>query len=390
MKTDFRKCVICLCLLAVACAVPALGFVQVGTGTNVTRDHFAATDGFSKMADGRDVYMFGFANVSSLVHFNNHSTGKVILAKNRSEWPGPTLDMREGDHHYLTLSTLGMALRPDLFDPHTVHFHGYPNASSFFDGEPMASLATNQGNDFTYFYQLNDPGTYMYHCHVEAPEHMEMGMLANLVVRPAQDLNRPAACSDGSGRAPGSFTGFLFDDGDCSTGYDRELVMQFAEIDTNFHDADSFAQPLPFAELYARYYVLNGRGYPDTASAAPLMNDHGYASQKLSSLVTATVGQRILVRLSNLSIANFATIEVLGLPVQVVAKDAKFLRRPNGKDLRYFANSVFIGPGESADMLIDTTGSAPGTYYLYSRNLQQLNSDLMDRSGAMTEIRLSP
>ena len=390
MKIDFKKCVVCLCLLAFACAVPALAFVQFGTGTNVTRDHYAATDGFTKMADGRDVYMFGFTNISSLVRFNNHSTSKAILAKNQCEFPGPTLDVREGNHHYLNLSTLGMTLRPDLFDPHTVHFHGFPNATALFDGEPMSSLATNQGNDFTYFYQLMDPGTYMYHCHVEAPEHMEMGMLSNLVVRPSQDVTRPVVCTDGSGRAPGSFAGFIFNDGDCSTGYDSELILQFAEIDAAFHDADSFAQPLPFAELKARYYVLNGRGYPDTVNTAQILNQEGYPAQKIHSLITAAAGQRILVRLSNLSIANFTTIEVLGLPMQVVGKDAKFLRRPNGKDLRYFANSVFIGPGESAELLINTIGIAPGTYYLYSRNLEQLNSDMLDRSGAMTEIRINP
>ena len=392
MKIDFKKCAVCLCLFAFACAVPALAFVQFGTGTNVTRDHYGATDGFSKMADGRDVYMFGFTNISSLVRFNNHSTSNAILAKNESDFPAPTLDVREGNHHYLSLSTLGMSLRPDLFDPHTVHFHGFPHASTFFDGEPMASFATNQGADFTYFYALLDPGTYMYHCHVEATEHMEMGMLANLVVRPQQDTNRTGlVCTDGRpATGPGSYAGFVFNDGDCSTGYDSELIVQFADIDPAFHDNNSYAQPLPFAEFKSRYYVLNGRGYPDTVNTAPIVNQEGYPAQKLHSLLTANVGNRILIRLSNLSIQNFATIEVLGLPMQVAGKDAKFLRRPNGKDLRYFANSVFIGPGESAELLINTADATAGTYYLYSRNLEQLNSDMVDRSGAMTEIRLLP
>ncbi|MDA8413497.1 MAG: multicopper oxidase domain-containing protein [Desulfobacteraceae bacterium] len=388
MKIDYKKCTVCLCLLAIACAVPALAFVQYGTGTTVSRDHFGATDGFSKMADGRDVYMFGFNNISSLVKFNNHSTSNAILAKNQSDWPAPTLDLQEGKRHYLTLTTLGMTLRPDLFDPHTIHFHGYPNATSFYDGEPMASFSVNQGADFTYFYQLLDPGTYMYHCHNEAPEHMEMGMLGNLVVRPLQDLpaNRPATCSDGSN--PASYQGFAYNDGDCSTGYNSEMTMQFAEIDAPFHDDDSFAQPPLFAQLDSRYFVLNGRGYPDTTNTAPLMNQEGYPAQKLHSLITATSGNRILIRLSNLSIANFANIEVLGLPMQVIGRDAKFLRRPNGKDLRYFTNSLLIGPGESAELLIYTAGAAPGTYYLYSRNLQELNADMLDRSGAMTEIRI--
>ncbi len=43
------------------------------------------------------------------------------------------------------------------------------------------------GASLTYFYNLVDPGTFMYHCHVEATEHMQMGMLGNLYVRPAQN-----------------------------------------------------------------------------------------------------------------------------------------------------------------------------------------------------------
>ncbi|GFE60545.1 multicopper oxidase domain-containing protein [Geobacter sp. AOG2] len=399
MKIDFRKVSAYLVVLLFISAVPALCFVQYGTGTKDTRDHFGATDGFIKMPDGRDIYVFGFTNISSHVHFNNHSTSNAILGKTHADFPAPTLDMMEGNHHYLSLSTLGMAMRPDLFDPHTVHFHGFPQATAFYDGEPMSTIAVNQGSDFTYFYQLNDPGTYMYHCHNEATEHMEMGMLGNLVVRPQQDVNRTGlTCTDGRpATGPGSYKGFDYDDGDCSTGYDQELIVQFADIDPKFHDADSFAQPLDFAGFEARYFMLNGRGYPDTVDNGVILNSVDqyldqapYPAQKIPSLITATVGQKILVRLSNLSIQEFCTIEVLGLPMRVVARDAKFLRRPNGRDLSYAANSVFIGGGESIDFIIDTTGAAPGTYYMYSRNLEQLSADQMDRSGAMTEIRINP
>jgi FtsP/CotA-like multicopper oxidase with cupredoxin domain len=390
MKIDFKACAVFLVLAAIACAVPALAFVQFGTGTNVTRNHYGATDGLITMADGREVYIFGFVNISSQVKFNNLSTANAIRDKFHANFSAPTLDFKEGNAQYLNLSTLGMFLRPDLFDPHTVHFHGFPNASTVYDGEPMASLATNQGSDFTYYYRLHDPGTYMFHCHVEATEHMEMGMLGNLVVRPMQDTNRPATCADGSN--PASYLGFIFDDGDCSTGYNSELIVQFADIDPAFHDADSFAQPLPFADFNIRYSVLNGRGYPDTVKEGEIVNSDGYGSQKIHALPKPDVhvGDRVVIRLSNLSIQNFVTLEVMGLPMQVVAKDAKFLRRPNGRDLRYNANSIFVGPGESADMIISTAGAAPGTYYLYSRELPQLNADLLDRSGAMTEIRVLP
>jgi hypothetical protein len=47
-----------------------------------------------------------------------------------------------------------------------------------------------------------------------------------------------------------------------------------------------------------------------------------------------------------------------------------------------------IGPGESYDVVIRTTGVPPGTYYLISRNLDQLNNNGIERGGAMTEIAI--
>ena len=94
---------------------------------------------------------------------------------------------KEGQKVYLDLSNVGMLMRPDLFDPHTVHFHGFPQAASIFDGEPMASVSINMGGTLRYFYNIVEPGTYLYHCHVEATEHMEMGMIGNLWVVPKQN-----------------------------------------------------------------------------------------------------------------------------------------------------------------------------------------------------------
>ena len=53
------------------------------------------------------------------------------------------------------------------------------------------------GRDFTYFYRPHDAGTYMYHCHFEDVEHVQMGMTGMVFVRPKQnngtvDATRPA------------------------------------------------------------------------------------------------------------------------------------------------------------------------------------------------------
>jgi hypothetical protein len=101
--------------------------------------------------------------------------------------PAPEMAFDEDDEFFLTLTNVGMIMRPDLFEQHTVHFHGYPNASSFYDGVPDASLAINIGASFTYYYLAPDAGTYFWHCHITPPEHLQMGMVGQLYVRPRQN-----------------------------------------------------------------------------------------------------------------------------------------------------------------------------------------------------------
>jgi FtsP/CotA-like multicopper oxidase with cupredoxin domain len=349
--------------------------------------HLIGGDGFITMADGRPLYMFGFANVTGIPENQVMATGALA-----AEFAAPTIVLDEGDEFYLTLSNVGMVIRPDLFDPHTVHYHGFPESSNIFDGLPESSISINMGASLTYYYLNNDPGTYMYHCHVEATEHMQMGMLGSLYVRPAQN-----------GTSIGGFNQFAYNDGDGSTGYDVEAAIQLGSFDSAFHDASETVQPLPFALMRDDYPMLNGRGYPDTVggstaatgapAAPPDANPRsGGTTQPVSALVEANVGDRILLRLSNLAITRFYTLASLGIPMQVVGKDAKLLRGPDGKDLYYTTNSVTMGGGESYDVILDTTGVTPGTYFLYAADLNYLsnNNEVSDGMGGMlTEIRIN-
>src|SRR5579871_5245429 len=101
--------------------------------------------------------------------------------------PAPLMAIDEDDEFFLTLTNVGMIMRPDLFEQHTVHFHGYPNASAYYDGVPDASVAINIGGSFTYYYLAPDAGTYFWHCHITPPEHLQMGMVGQIYVRPRQD-----------------------------------------------------------------------------------------------------------------------------------------------------------------------------------------------------------
>jgi FtsP/CotA-like multicopper oxidase with cupredoxin domain len=297
--------------------------------------------------------------------------------------PAPTLRFKQGQAMYLSLSNVGMHMRPDLFDAHTVHFHGFPNAATYYDGVQDLTLAINMDSSLAYYYLAVEPGTYMWHCHFEVTEHVEMGMIGQAVIDPIQNGTSYVDPTNGK-----SYNKFAYNDGDGTTGYDVDKLLQLTDFDKEFHEASVGVQPLPFSELTSDYALLNGRGYPDTVSTAPILNENGYAAQKLDSIITANQGQRVLLRLSNLSTTDYHTVEVLGIPMKVVGNGARQLKSPAGKKLYYYTDSVTLGGGESADVLLDTTGVARGTYHLYSRNLYDLNNNYEQRGGIMTEIRV--
>ena len=107
-----------------------------------------------------------------------------------------------------------------------------------------------------------------------------------------------------------------------------------------------------------------------------------------TSLVTATAGQKVLLRLSNLNITATHTLISPSIPLEVVGIDAKELMAADGTKLHYTTNSVTMGGGMSADVILNTAGVPAGEYYLYASNLQYLanNDEATDLGGMMTKI----
>ena len=153
-------------------------------------------------------------------------------------------------------------------------------------------------------------------------------------------------------------------------------------------------QPLPFADMKDTYPMLNGRGYPDTVNDDPtglpvvlLEENGGKKTQLVNTKITASAGQKILLRISSLATVDYHTLTVLGIPMRVVGKSARLLRGPGGQNLFYTTSTVSIGGGrESVDVILDTAGIPDGTYFLYTTNLNHLNNNEQDFGGMMTEI----
>ena len=353
--------------------------------------------------------------------------------------PAPLMAIDEDDEFFLTLTNVGMIMRPDLFEQHTVHFHGYPNAAPFYDGVPDASVAINIGGSFTYYYFAPDAGTYFWHCHITPPEHLQMGMVGQLYVRPRQnrvpagaklyaalqlqqtDLrtacnsNADILCSNplpagGDNGATGGFVGgvatkkFAYNDGDGSTQYDVEYPLQIHGFDPNFHFVGMTFNPEGFVDMRDKYFLLNGRSYPDTVNPQPQLTQSSdgrtHFSQPLPSVINIPAGGRALLRISDLDVTEFQTIASLGIPMLEIAYNAKLLRDQAGNNLYFQTNSITLGGGESLDVILDAckTRNANGScatpyskgdvYYLYTPNLDHLSNDAENFGGLMTEVHI--
>jgi hypothetical protein len=79
-----------------------------------------------------------------------------------------------------------------------------------------------------------------------------------------------------------------------------------------------------------------------------------------------------------------------GPAMEVVALDARLLRADDGTNMYYKTNSLTLGGGQSADVIIDTSGLQSGTtFFLYSTNLEMLANHRDNFGGMMTEIRIN-
>jgi FtsP/CotA-like multicopper oxidase with cupredoxin domain len=387
--------------LSVGTVVATLGRGAISASAATNLLALAATDGYITMPNRTDpVYIFGFIPVSPSATI----ASLVSTYKGRAQTSAPTLDFKQNDDIKIVLTNLGLVQRPDLTDSHTIHWHGFDVPSPLNDGVPEVSVAVPIGKQLTYFYRPHREGTYMYHCHFEDVEHVQMGMTGIVFVRPLQD-----------GTPIGGFTKFAYNDGDGSTGYHRHFAILLNEVWTNFHNGDFSIQESIATDYDPQWFTLNGRCYPqtilqnDTATTSSGISTTNFnygdqdRSQPNSSLVQVGPGERALLRLANLGYEQHA-MQLPGIPMHVVGQDASLLR-DGTVDTSYRTNTLYIGPGEARDVLLEPPAYSPsrpsGTdgsgaynvYYFGNRDWRRLSSlgqpDVGGGpSGMLTEVRV--
>ena len=327
----------------------------------VINKRFGATDGYITMPDGSEHYIFGWVDLTGI------PDSEIFSYRGKAQLLGPLLEAKVGDEVYLTLTNLGMPVRPDLDDSHTIHWHGFPNQTALYDGVPEASISVPVGRDFVYYYKPLDPGTYIYHCHFEPVEHIQMGMVGPLLVRPADyDPNNPAYKT-----AYGYGTG---------TEFDREYFIFLTELDSAAHHQVAVVQEYDWTEFSPDYWLLNGRSYPDTVKSGADLPE-----QPFSALVKANSGETVLLRYINLGYQQHS-IEILGIPVRIVGQDAVRPLGMNGENLAYWKNCNYFAAGQTLDGIF--TAPAPGTYPVLNRDCYKNSNAGVTPGGMVSEVQV--
>jgi FtsP/CotA-like multicopper oxidase with cupredoxin domain len=200
---------------------------------------------------------------------------------------------------------------------------------------------------------------------------------------------------------------YAYNDGDGSTAYDVEYPIQIHGFDPNFHFVGMTFNPEPFTDMKDKYFLLNGRSYPDTSATDPSQSSTSYTpiaqstnssdgtqhfSQPMTTIVNIPWGGKALLRISDLDVTEFQTLASLGIPMRVVGFNARLLRDQAGNNMAYNTNSITLGGGESIDVILDATDKTKfikgQTFYLYTPNLDHLSNDAENFGGLMTEVHI--
>ncbi len=202
-----------------------------------------------KTPDGKKIKVWSFVDSA------------LPLSSQLVSYPSPTIRVRQGQIvHTVLTSAKG---------PHTIHHHGIEPTTAN-DGVGHVSFEVN--DSYTYQWQPKHAGTFFYHCHRNTVLHFELGMFGMLIVDPPE----------GPGR--------VFQDG---PAYEVERIWVADDMDPRWHaigshDAGLCGMDVGLNRFEPKYFLLSG-----------IFNNKTMTDSR--TVVTAKLGERILIRLLNAS-----------------------------------------------------------------------------------------
>lgn len=374
-------------------------------GYEMSNRHYVllATDGLIELPlDGnlctenrKEIYIFGFTGgllevdgvkikENEYLDYKNPNNWEILLSKKGTATiPSPMIWGEVGDHIYITLINIGMKYRPDFTDFHTVHMHGAHVATQL-DGFPESSFGVpmwEESNPLTpppnatYFFHPEDPGTLMYHCHVEASEHVQMGMYGAMVIYPSiKSLaeNGITKCSKHGywklndkvqHHIPKTATNRNFAYNNIHSYFDKEYVMLLSDIDSVWHESVRENIPFNAIDFKPDFWLVNGRSFPDTLLPHPLTpiesSDPNLTQINYESYVHVKTNEKFLLRMINMGY-QVVPWHIHGWHFMVTGKDSHlspFLKLAEccqhlDHQLTEMGFTETIGSGETHDLIL--------------------------------------
>lgn len=181
--------------------------------------------------------------------------------------PSPAIRVEQGDKVFITLEN-------SHYFPHSIHLHGvdHPFLTKTGEGNDGVPQTSNKlilpGKQFTYEITPRQPGTMVYHCHVQAHTHIMMGLIGMFIIEENQPNNWVQTFNIGNGFVRHSSVAV-------ATQYDREYDLQYQDIDKELHNliqtandsrllAKAYNRDYNITERIPDYFILNGRSFPFT------------------------------------------------------------------------------------------------------------------------------
>lgn len=273
-------------------------FGQIAFAQNYTHLIIARNTGTYTLWDGKEINVFGFTQA---------------LSQNVNI-PAATIYANEGDSVIIKLWNVSQGA------PHTIHLHGL-DVDQANDG--VGHLSFDVGHmEFGYYrFKAPHPGTYLYHCHVESPVHVQAGMYGLIVIRPA----------DGSKT---TWTGgFPFHTDKSWTASEIDSTWHNDSVLNQGHDTMDLLHSVVIPKFSPQYFLVNGKSEFQLADS--------------SIAIYAKRNEKTYLRLANLGFCANTYVFPSALNCFVVDSDGRPLPAPVDTD------TIVLLPGERFGVILE-------------------------------------
>jgi FtsP/CotA-like multicopper oxidase with cupredoxin domain len=240
---------------------------------------------------------------------------------------GPTLEAVEGDRVRIYVTNR-------LPEPTTTHWHGILLPSGMDGVGGVSQKAIQPGETFKYEFTLKQSGTFMYHSHHDEMTQIQLGMMGLFIIHPKNPPQSPP---------------------------DRDYAIMLSEWKIEV----GARRPDPNEMTDFNVFTMNGRCFPGTQA------------------LVAKKGERVRIRLGNLSTMSHHSIHLHGYHFKVVATDGGEIPEAG----QWPETTVHVPTGSTRT--IEFVANEPGDWVIHCHMLHHAMNQMGHTFGNMIGVNTS-